>query len=93
MYFFFSCPNGLLCLLWQTPWKKHILQLFRTTKQQQFQELTRNYPFRIEWFEGVDHKNPRGSGLIPSQFVLHDQSVVSVVDVGGLIEEETTVFH
>lgn len=59
----------------------------------QFQELTRNDPLRIERFEGVVHKQPRGSGLIPSQFVLHNQRVVAVVDVGGLVEEETTVFH
>lgn len=42
--------------------------------------------------EGVHHKHPAGCGLIPSQFVLHDQSVVAVVHVGGLVEEETSVF-
>lgn len=59
----------------------------------QFQELTWNYPLRIERVEGVLHKHPNGCGLVPSQFVLHNQSVVAIVDVCGLVEEETAVFH
>lgn len=58
-----------------------------------FQELTGNYPLRIEQPEGVVHKRPVGCGLIPSQFVLNDQGVLAVVDVGGLVEEEAAVFH
>lgn len=66
---------------------------FDTLLLKHFQELTRNYSLRIERFEGVVHKHPAGRGLIPSQFVLHHQRVVAVVDVGGLIEEETAVLH
>lgn len=58
-----------------------------------FQELTGNYPLRIKQPEGVVHKRPVGRGLIPPQFVLNDQSVLAVVDVGGLVEEEAAVFH
>lgn len=85
--FSFNCPNGLLRSLWDTARKKH------SAATKQFQELTWNYPLRIEWVEGVVHKLPNGCGLIPSQFVLRYQSVVAVVNVGGLVEEETTVFH
>lgn len=53
--------------------------------------LTRNDPLWIKWVEGVVHKHPSGGGLSPSQFVLHDQSVVAIVDVRGLVEEETAV--
>lgn len=59
----------------------------------QFQELTWNHPLGIDSAKRVIHKHPGGRGLIPSQFVLHNQSVKAVVDVGGLVEEETAVFH
>lgn len=83
----FGCPNGLLCSLWDTARKKH------SASTKHFLELTWNYPLRIKRVERVVHKHPSSCGLVPSQFVLHDQSIVAVVDVGGLVEEETAVFH
>lgn len=64
----------------------------RKNREKQFQGLTRNDPLRIEIF-GKFHELPDGRLLGPAQPVLHDQGVFSVVDVGGLVEEETAVFH
>lgn len=55
--------------------------------------LTWNFTFRIERAKGVFHKHPISCGLILPQFVLHDQSVQTIVHVGGLVEGETTVLH
>lgn len=63
----------------------------KATKQ--YQELTGNGPVRIEGPKRVVHKIPNGGGLIPSQFVLHNQSVEAIVEVCGLVEEEASVFN
>lgn len=52
-----------------------------------------NGPIRIERSEGVHHKHPSGGGLVPSQFVLHNEGVAAVVDMGGLVEGETAIIH
>lgn len=56
-------------------------------------KLTWNDPLWIKRIEGVHHKHPSGCGLLLSQSVLHNHSVVAIVDVGGLVEEETAVHH
>lgn len=73
-------------LLWRTARKT--LQLENNVRN-----WTWNYPLRIKRVEGIIHKHPGGSGLILSQSVPHNHRVVAVVDVGGLVEEETTMLH
>lgn len=70
-----------------------LMGISQMKNKKQLQEPTWNYPLRIVHIKGVFHKHPRGCGLIPSQFVPHNQSVVAVVHVGGLVQEETAVLH
>lgn len=55
--------------------------------------LTRNDAFLVKRVKRIIHELPVYRCLVSTQFILHDERVVAVVDVGGLVEEQTAVLN
>lgn len=55
--------------------------------------LTRNDALRVKGVKRIVHELPVACSLVSTQFILHDERVVAVVEVRGLVEEQTAVLN
>ncbi len=53
--------------------------------------LTRNDALRVKGVKRIVHELPIACSLVSTQFILHDERVVAVVEVRGFVEEQTAV--
>lgn len=55
--------------------------------------LTRNDALWVKGVKRIVHELPVACSLVSTQFILHNERVVAVVEVRGFVEEQTAVLN